>query len=325
MLSAGLRDSALASRRSRACGLNARRSSAAHHSDLEVNNHWRSSLQKSAGSFQDLFAASSRRIFLWLQFGGGGGGGSGGGAQRWRCAATRARAWRRCPLRRRPQSIAMAGLAERMERRRVKRRFREVGQALGERRGGWEHEPRLKCCFTFAIFICPFRIQLTRLLTIVGSPRMWPRPVRAAICNRRQNVCRQESSGYSQSQEKTSRVEMATLQGGNSREWQGLCRRTEGCVLHVEHDGECKTDVAMEEEDYEVEAILDERVRSRKRQFLIKWMGWPEEDSTWEPLAALSDCPNIIAAWQAKGEVALPPAKAAKAPGGRGGGGKNSE
>ena len=52
-------------------------------------------------------------------------------------------------------------------------------------------------------------------------------------------------------------------------------------MLSAGHEGDCKVDVAMEEEDYEVEAILEERVRSRKSQFLVKWLGWPEEDSTW--------------------------------------------
>ena len=37
-------------------------------------------------------------------------------------------------------------------------------------------------------------------------------------------------------------------------DWKGICA-CKGCVLHEGHEGECKI-AEMEEEDYEVEAIL---------------------------------------------------------------------
>ena len=41
------------------------------------------------------------------------------------------------------------------------------------------------------------------------------------------------------------------------------------------------------EEEWEMERVLRERVRSRQRQVLIKWKGYLTP--TWEPAAALAD------------------------------------
>ena len=78
-----------------------------------------------------------------------------------------------------------------------------------------------------------------------------------------------------------------------SRAWVGICTRTDGCILHARHAGACKVgDVG--EEDYEVESILDQRGAGRALKYLLKWKGWPAEDSTWEPKSALADCPDVF-------------------------------
>ena len=78
-----------------------------------------------------------------------------------------------------------------------------------------------------------------------------------------------------------------------SRSWVGICTRTDGCILHARHAGACKVgDVG--EEDYEVESILDQRGSGRALKYLLKWKGWPAEDSTWEPKSALADCPDVF-------------------------------
>ncbi|CAG8638636.1 1222_t:CDS:1, partial [Paraglomus occultum] len=48
------------------------------------------------------------------------------------------------------------------------------------------------------------------------------------------------------------------------------------------------------QEEYEVEAILDKRVIRKKTQYLVKWVGYPLHDATWEPVRNLSNAPEII-------------------------------
>jgi hypothetical protein len=44
-----------------------------------------------------------------------------------------------------------------------------------------------------------------------------------------------------------------------------------------------------EHEEYEVETILDKRILRTKPQYLIKWLGYPLHDATWEPLENLKN------------------------------------
>lgn len=43
------------------------------------------------------------------------------------------------------------------------------------------------------------------------------------------------------------------------------------------------------EKECVVEAIKDEKGKGRNRRFLVKWLGWPDDQCTWEPLAAVED------------------------------------
>ena len=72
------------------------------------------------------------------------------------------------------------------------------------------------------------------------------------------------------------------------RVWAGLCTACEGCVLHVGHAGECKIG-EVEEEEYEMERIIAQRTTKKGTQYLVKWVGWPAEDSTWESDQAFKD------------------------------------
>ena len=38
---------------------------------------------------------------------------------------------------------------------------------------------------------------------------------------------------------------------------------------------------------YEVEKIIDRRIKKGKKEYLIKWKGYSENESTWEPLSHL--------------------------------------
>jgi hypothetical protein len=44
-----------------------------------------------------------------------------------------------------------------------------------------------------------------------------------------------------------------------------------------------------EQEEYEVDLILDKRIICKKTQYLIKWLGYPLHDATWEPVENLTN------------------------------------
>jgi hypothetical protein len=46
-------------------------------------------------------------------------------------------------------------------------------------------------------------------------------------------------------------------------------------------------------EEYEVEHILDKRVRQGKTEYLVKWKGYENNENTWEPTEHLY-CPDKV-------------------------------
>ena len=48
-------------------------------------------------------------------------------------------------------------------------------------------------------------------------------------------------------------------------------------------------------DEYEVEAILDKRIHQHKPQYLVKWKGYHESKSTWEPEENLQNSAAAIA------------------------------
>jgi hypothetical protein len=47
-------------------------------------------------------------------------------------------------------------------------------------------------------------------------------------------------------------------------------------------------------QEYEVEQILDQRTRFRRQEFLVKWVGYPDHDATWEPESNLKNAAESI-------------------------------
>ena len=48
------------------------------------------------------------------------------------------------------------------------------------------------------------------------------------------------------------------------------------------------------EEEYEVERILDSRIFRRGLQYLVKWKGYDDSQTTWEPARNLTHAPDLV-------------------------------
>jgi hypothetical protein len=51
--------------------------------------------------------------------------------------------------------------------------------------------------------------------------------------------------------------------------------------------------------EYEVESVLDKRTFRGKMQYLVKWLGYPLYDATWEPVGNLQNCKEKIKEFEA--------------------------
>ena len=45
-----------------------------------------------------------------------------------------------------------------------------------------------------------------------------------------------------------------------------------------------------DEEEFEIERIIETRVGLGGREYLVKWLGYSDEDNTWEPADNLQNC-----------------------------------
>ena len=57
--------------------------------------------------------------------------------------------------------------------------------------------------------------------------------------------------------------------------------------------------------EYEVEEILNSRLKHEKLEYLVKWSGYADDYNTWEPEANCANSPNIISDFYKKNPSAL--------------------
>jgi hypothetical protein len=60
-------------------------------------------------------------------------------------------------------------------------------------------------------------------------------------------------------------------------------------------------DVIDETAEYEVEEVLDKRCKGRRVEYLVKWVGYPPLEVTWEPRGALMKHANDVVLEYEKG------------------------
>lgn len=52
--------------------------------------------------------------------------------------------------------------------------------------------------------------------------------------------------------------------------------------------------------EYEVETILDSRIKHNRLEYLVKWMGYETVDSTWEPVQNLTNCNSAVSLYHSR-------------------------
>jgi hypothetical protein len=56
--------------------------------------------------------------------------------------------------------------------------------------------------------------------------------------------------------------------------------------------------LAVEEDEWEVESIIDSKIRKRKRFYLVRWKGYPEEYTSWQPAENFANAVDAIRAYE---------------------------
>lgn len=56
----------------------------------------------------------------------------------------------------------------------------------------------------------------------------------------------------------------------------------------------CLNSDGEEEKEWEVEKIVCQKWEKGKTMYRVKWKGWSDEHSTWEPLSNLTHCSSIL-------------------------------
>ena len=58
--------------------------------------------------------------------------------------------------------------------------------------------------------------------------------------------------------------------------------------------------LVQDTEEYEVETLIDKRIHRRRTEYLVKWLGYPVFEATWEPVQNLDNAQALIAEFEAR-------------------------
>lgn len=50
----------------------------------------------------------------------------------------------------------------------------------------------------------------------------------------------------------------------------------------------------MDDQEYEIDAIIDYHIENSKKRYLVKWKFFPKSEATWEPEKKLKNCQRAI-------------------------------
>lgn len=104
-------------------------------------------------------------------------------------------------------------------------------------------------------------------------------------------LANQENNDVKMEEDSTTKVEKTIKR---------LCKVCKEMVAVWEDDYSYQEDV--DDPEYEVESILDKRMKNGEVEYFVKWKGWEDEDNTWEPEDNLS-CKDIIDQFNIKHEA----------------------
>lgn len=64
--------------------------------------------------------------------------------------------------------------------------------------------------------------------------------------------------------------------------------------------------IMSEKEEYEVDAVIGERKRNGRTEYLIRWRGYSESDATWESETSLENAADAIKIFHERGVISRP-------------------